>query len=399
MAIEYVDSTQLDSDLTSVANAIRAKSGGSSQLAFPAGFVSEIQAIPSGTPERTKWYRPPDWPDLSSLTLTPSGSNTNKVYYTIDTSLLPDKTIYSNNYGFSVGHIDSGVFVSDYTATQESGTTYKIVLPNDCPRYVVAYYAQSGYSGSRGLIHKSMYDLPVVEIRFARGVKNLPLSAYPTAEIFSIVNPDYSLNFQDTHWGSGATKVIIFENGLTIYSKISALFQNRRALQEIHFNQETAVTKTSIGTADNFCAGCVCLKELDMSWLHASGFTNFGNMFDYCFSLKTLNLSNWDMSTVTGTTNTFRQCYSLENFILDDAILPKLNISLSDSSRLTDESLVNIANALFTGAAKTLTLNATPKGRLSTIMGTVDNDIFTADENGDTTLMSFITNTKGWTVA
>jgi hypothetical protein len=45
---KLVDSTQLDSDLTSVANAIRAKSGGSSQLAFPAGFVSEIQAIPSG---------------------------------------------------------------------------------------------------------------------------------------------------------------------------------------------------------------------------------------------------------------------------------------------------------------------------------------------------------------
>lgn len=36
------------SDLTSVANAIRAKSGGSGQLAFPAGFVSEIGAIPSG---------------------------------------------------------------------------------------------------------------------------------------------------------------------------------------------------------------------------------------------------------------------------------------------------------------------------------------------------------------
>lgn len=48
MAIEYVDSTQLDAGLTSVADAIRAKSGGSSQLAFPAGFVSEIQAIPSG---------------------------------------------------------------------------------------------------------------------------------------------------------------------------------------------------------------------------------------------------------------------------------------------------------------------------------------------------------------
>lgn len=49
MALDkLVDSTQLDSDLASVADAIRAKSGGSSQLAFPAGFVSEIQAIPSG---------------------------------------------------------------------------------------------------------------------------------------------------------------------------------------------------------------------------------------------------------------------------------------------------------------------------------------------------------------
>ncbi len=47
-ADKLVDSTQLDTDLTSVADAIRAKSGGSSQLAFPAGFVSEIQAIPSG---------------------------------------------------------------------------------------------------------------------------------------------------------------------------------------------------------------------------------------------------------------------------------------------------------------------------------------------------------------
>lgn len=50
MALDkLVDSTQLDSDLTSVANAIRTKSGGSSQLAFPNGFVSEIQSISPGT--------------------------------------------------------------------------------------------------------------------------------------------------------------------------------------------------------------------------------------------------------------------------------------------------------------------------------------------------------------
>lgn len=35
-------------DLTSVANAIRTKGGTSAQLAFPAGFVSAVEAIPTG---------------------------------------------------------------------------------------------------------------------------------------------------------------------------------------------------------------------------------------------------------------------------------------------------------------------------------------------------------------
>lgn len=67
MALDkLVDSTQLDSDLTSVADAIRAKSGGSSQLAFPAGFVSEIGNIPSGggggNPiEKTVYTHAQDW--------------------------------------------------------------------------------------------------------------------------------------------------------------------------------------------------------------------------------------------------------------------------------------------------------------------------------------------------
>lgn len=49
MAIDsLVDSTQLDADLTSVANAIRTKGGTSASLTFPADFVSAIAAIPSG---------------------------------------------------------------------------------------------------------------------------------------------------------------------------------------------------------------------------------------------------------------------------------------------------------------------------------------------------------------
>lgn len=59
MAVDkLVDSTKLDSDLTSVANAIRSKSGGSGQLAFPAGFVSAINGI--STKETDSWHQCPE---------------------------------------------------------------------------------------------------------------------------------------------------------------------------------------------------------------------------------------------------------------------------------------------------------------------------------------------------
>lgn len=49
MALDkLVDSTQLDTDLTAVANAIRTKGGTSAQLAFPSEFVSAIEAISTG---------------------------------------------------------------------------------------------------------------------------------------------------------------------------------------------------------------------------------------------------------------------------------------------------------------------------------------------------------------
>ena len=49
-----------DTELTSVANAIRTKGGTSAQLVYPAGFVSAIEAIPTGGGGGT-------WQDISSL--------------------------------------------------------------------------------------------------------------------------------------------------------------------------------------------------------------------------------------------------------------------------------------------------------------------------------------------
>lgn len=61
-------------DLTSVANAIRTKGGTSAQLAFPAGFVSAIEAIPTGggsTPPRLLNYE--------EITLASTATSANKL--------------------------------------------------------------------------------------------------------------------------------------------------------------------------------------------------------------------------------------------------------------------------------------------------------------------------------
>ena len=56
MALDkLVDSAALDANLTSVANAIRAKSGSSGPMAFPAGFVAAVEAIPKK--ETVTWHQ------------------------------------------------------------------------------------------------------------------------------------------------------------------------------------------------------------------------------------------------------------------------------------------------------------------------------------------------------
>lgn len=72
MAVDkLVDSTQLDSDLTSVANAIRAKGGTSASLAFPAEFITAINAITEDI-----------FQEVAYLTIGSSGPNYFSIPYT-----------------------------------------------------------------------------------------------------------------------------------------------------------------------------------------------------------------------------------------------------------------------------------------------------------------------------
>lgn len=97
---KLVDSTQLDADLTSVANAIRAKSGGSGQLAFPTDFVGEIGNIPSG----------------ETLYFLPNGFG----LYTENM-----ETPLSNTYGWAAGAYQNAIHLKSFVAKKAPASAYQ----------------------------------------------------------------------------------------------------------------------------------------------------------------------------------------------------------------------------------------------------------------------------------
>ena len=130
MAVDkLVDSAQLDFDLTSVANAIRAKSGGSGQLAFPSGFVSEIGNIPSGG----------NFTLIGQATLNLEEYTNTQTDETIDTGINISNTDYA--WGYITVTCDTAI-----TTSTEWGATFAIFGRNMYKNMNVYYLLQKGSS-------------------------------------------------------------------------------------------------------------------------------------------------------------------------------------------------------------------------------------------------------------
>lgn len=106
-----IDSSAINSNLTAIANAIRAKTGGSGQLAFPNGFISEINNISGG---------------LSSFAIcllaSRNGTRPNLYYrYQVPSGFDPNKILeiygYDNASGFTWFHMKpTSGYIVPYTA-------------------------------------------------------------------------------------------------------------------------------------------------------------------------------------------------------------------------------------------------------------------------------------------
>lgn len=133
MAIDKaVDSTQLDADLTTVADAIRAKGGTSAELSFPGGMAQAIADIPSGG-------------------ITPTGT------INITDTTLTDVTNYANaqvvDADLTAGNIKDGVNILGVlgTFTGGGGTPKINGAVYDCGEFTLATDTSSNYTVSHSL--------------------------------------------------------------------------------------------------------------------------------------------------------------------------------------------------------------------------------------------------------
>lgn len=110
MAIKFVD----EADLTTVGNAIRAKTGGSELLTFPDGMAAAVSGIQTAKPEQAKSATP----SLSAQTITPDSG---KALSSVSVSAITKELLAQLDGDFVASNILQGVDLFGLAGTATGG--------------------------------------------------------------------------------------------------------------------------------------------------------------------------------------------------------------------------------------------------------------------------------------
>lgn len=188
----------------------------------------------------------------------------------------------------------------------------------------------------------------------------------------------------------------------------SSASQKNRGVKKITLN----IGHIGLMASNNAFNGAKDLEEIE---INADNSLNLGgedikNAFSYLPALKKITGIVFNGNSVRWTYDTnanviyFPSGSSLEEIrFVADSMSYNGTYQLGQHGKLSNDSLVSIANAMDSGGSvnttKTIKLHADVVAKLPNIMGTVTDGVFALDSSGSTTLLNFITNTKGWTVS
>lgn len=199
-----------DTELTSIANAIRTKGGTQAQLEFPTGFVSAVQAIPTGgniqplSVTENGTYTPPSGVDgYAPVTVNVSGGGGNEmirlqpIHSDINTGLVSGNVWYAGDsysvcrsdvyeieankhyflaFGSIVGNKTKvGCFTSDPYLVPSGGSLIGDTMPTTdlAEPYIIIGFEQFSVSGMIRSITKSGKRYLVI-MKTSQNVDNIP---------------------------------------------------------------------------------------------------------------------------------------------------------------------------------------------------------------------------------
>lgn len=289
MAVDkLVDSTQLDADLTSVANAIRTKGGTSAQMAFPAGFVQAIGAISVGDPDA--WIRPAEYPDYDAMNL----SDFEGIYLTYDLRVAPDyareiKT-WTPGSGYKQCTVDRGHFNSSGNFVVDATYT------------TTSYCFQMQLDSEDGDVQIWRISCPATYVRDIRFDNRYQ----PCVEIYEKLR---IIGFAAN--SCPYTVKSFISNGVSVNSSLYDAFDSAYGLEQFIIKNADAI---SITDSRQIFSGCYMLKKVDFG--NIDTLSNDAGCFVNCVSLKKIKVPSLTLSS-SNALNTFaRYCYSLEELDL-----------------------------------------------------------------------------------
>lgn len=194
-------------------------------------------------------------------------------------------------------------------------------------------------------------------------------------------------------YGSKYTEINLDNMVTTGVTDMSFMFSGASKMTSVSLNN---VSTANVKDMQYMFQNCTALENLDLSSFNTSKVTTMANMFGQsalsslnlttfrtnlvrdtsymfynCSDLNSLDLSALNFNLVTTMHMMFQNCTSLRNLIVDNTILPKINLNtwgLSTCTALTTESLVSVLNALpqlSEGESYTCSLGATNLAKLS----------------------------------
>lgn len=384
----------LDSTLTAIADAIRAKTGKTGKMT-PAGMVTEVGTLskPSGTKtvsvsangtrtENVKSYESVKIqtnvsPNLTQLSVTQNGT------YTPQTGTDGYNSVTVNVQGGGGGGDEAPIIILAQNGPQSALSTGATAKTSGGTRPTSLAGLFSGWKYLQGADISGLDTAQVTDISYLfSGCATLQSTGniqMPSAGFQSIQRA------QGVFSGCGFTSLdpTAFIQGA---QDISYMADYNESLQTISFG---AGSLSNVLRADGMLCACAQIQSLSFANTGLQNVQSMVSAFSGCEALATLNLSGCNFSHITydpddggGWDYIFEGCIALENIQTDgQTVFPDAPIDLSATAVLTAQSLQNIQNVLPQSQnGSTLTLN-------QTVYDNADPNVITMIEN------------KGWTVA